>query len=87
FAGIEVTRYNTGNVSSASLGGRGIANGRVGGLLGAIDKVWFDVADGQLHAKHYGATEFEVRYLDGERDYVNLVARLFSGVRTAAAAL
>ncbi|MFJ4887832.1 helix-turn-helix domain-containing protein [Streptomyces sp. NPDC088731] len=87
YAGIEVTRYNTGNISSASLGGRSIANGRAYDLLGAVSKVYFDVTDGRLYVQHHGADAYDVRYLDGERDQVNLVARIFAGVRTAVAAL
>lgn len=87
YAGIEVTRYNTGNISSASLSGRGIANGRAYDLLGAVSKVYFDVTDGHLYVQHHGANAYDVRYLDGERDQVNLVARIFTGVRTAVAAL
>ncbi|MFF8422858.1 hypothetical protein [Streptomyces sp. NPDC015680] len=87
YAGIEITRYNTGNVSSASLGGRGIANGRVGGLLGAVSKVYFDVTDGKLYVQHHGADAYDIRYLGGERDQVNLVARIFAGVRAAVASL
>ncbi|MEV6165738.1 helix-turn-helix domain-containing protein [Streptomyces sp. NPDC052052] len=87
YAGIEVTRYGTGSISSASLGGRGIANGRAYDLLGAVSKVYFDVADGRLYVQHHGADAYEIRYLDGERNYVDLVARIFAGVRAAVAAL
>jgi hypothetical protein len=87
FAGIEVTRYGSGNISSASIGGRGIANGRAYNLLGAIDKVYLDAADGELYFQHYGAREFEIRYLDGDRDYLNLIALTTAGIRAAIAAL
>ncbi|PVC80538.1 hypothetical protein DBP19_35975 [Streptomyces sp. CS090A] len=87
YAGIDVDYYRSGNVCGATLGGRGIANGRVGGLLGAVSKVYFDVTDGLLHVQHHGADSYEIRYLNGERDHVNLVARIFSGIRTAVAAL
>ncbi|KIF66228.1 hypothetical protein HY68_36560 [Streptomyces sp. AcH 505] len=86
-AGIDVSRYGTGNVSSASVNGRGIANGRALGLLGAIDKVWFDAADGLLHFRHYGADVYEIRYLDGERNYLNLLDLVTRGARAAVAAL
>ncbi len=87
FAGLEVTRYGSGNISSAALGGRGIANGRAYTLLGLIDQLYFDVADGRLHIKHRGANEVEIRYLNGDRDYIDLAARTFAGVRAAVAAL
>ncbi|WP_329114407.1 hypothetical protein [Streptomyces sp. NBC_01353] len=87
YAGIEVTRYNTGRISSASLGGRGISNDRAGRLLGLVDKLYFDAADGRLHIQHSGAREVEIRYLDGDRDYVDLVSIIFANVRAAVAAI
>jgi hypothetical protein len=87
FAGIEVDRYGTGNIASATLGGRAIANGRAGKLLTAIDKVWFDAADGLIHITHYDAREVSVRYLDGQRDTVDLVALTRAGITAAVAAL
>jgi hypothetical protein len=87
FAGIEIGRYGTGNVSYAAIQGRRIANGRAGALLGAIEKVWFDAADGKVHCRSYGAREFEIRYKDGERDHLDLVQMTFDGIRAAIAAL
>lgn len=87
FAGVEVHRYNTGNVSYAAIGGRGIANGRAHGLLDAVDKVWFDATDGRLHFRHYGADAYEIRYLDGERNYLDLLTSITAGIRAAIAAL
>ena len=85
-AGIHVTRYGTGNISSASIGGRRIANGRAYNLLGAISKVYYDATDGRLHAQHHGAREYEIRYLNGERDYLDLVQLVFDGIHAAVAA-
>lgn len=87
FAGIEIHRYNTGNVSYAAIGGQAIANSRAGALLGAVDKVWFDAADGLLHFRHYGANAYDIRYYSGHRDQIDLLARITAGVRTAIAAL
>ncbi|MET8571847.1 helix-turn-helix domain-containing protein [Streptomyces sp. NPDC004783] len=87
FAGLEISRYRTGNISSASLGGRGIANGRAGALLGKIEKLWFDASTGRLHARTYGDDLTEVRYLDGERDHVDLFQLATAGIRRAVAAL
>ncbi|MFG2913371.1 hypothetical protein ACGF0D_10830 [Kitasatospora sp. NPDC048298] len=87
FAGLDVAYYGTGNVSGVTLGGRAIANSRAARLLNAIDKVWFDTADSKLHARHYDADALEVRYLDGVRDTINLLARTFAGIKTAAATL
>lgn len=87
FARVEITRYNTGNISSFSIGGRGVANGRAGKILGTVSKVYFDVTDGKLYVKHYGARAVEVRYLNGDRDVLDLVAMISAGVRKAVAAL
>lgn len=87
FAGLEITRYGSGRVSSASLPGGAIANGRVHGILDAIEKVYFDTADGLLHFQHRRADSYEIRYLDGRRDHLNLIAMTTAGVRAAIAAL
>ena len=79
-AGIETTRYNTGNISSACYQGEGISNSQAYKLLGCIDKVWFDAADGKLHAR-YGWTESRV----ATREQV--WAAVVAGVRAAIAAL
>jgi hypothetical protein len=85
-AGLDVSYYGTGNVSGATLGGRPIANGRVAGIVGAIAKVWFDTADGLLHITGWDHDAVEVRYLDGQRDTINLAARIRAGILDAAAA-
>lgn len=56
--GLEVTRYKTGNVSSASLNNRYISNGKATRLLLWLDrtKVWLDEA-GALHVRAYGDSE------------------------------
>lgn len=87
YTGLETSHYKSGNISSAALDGRGIANGRVGRILGTVSKVYFDAADGRLHVQHYGADAVEVRYLDGDRETINLIDRINAGVRTAIAAL
>jgi hypothetical protein len=79
-AGIETTHYNTGNISSASYQGEGVSNSQAYKLLGSIDKVWFDAADGKLHAR-YGWTESRV----ATREQV--WAAVVTGVRAAIAAL
>ena len=87
YADLDIDYYKTGNVNGATLGGRAIANNRAAKLIGAVDKIWFDAATGQLHARHYGADAVEVRYLDGTRQTIDLITRIFSGIKTAAAAL
>jgi hypothetical protein len=79
-AGLEVSRYNTGNISGASYQGEGISNSQAYKLLGSIDKVWFDAADGKLHC-YYGHSESRV----ATREQV--WAAVVAGVRTAIAAL
>lgn len=85
--GIDVSRYNSGNICGATLDGHAIANGRAGRLLAAVDKVYFDAADGQLHYRHYGADDVEIRFLDGTRASINLLSRITAGVRAAVASL
>ncbi|MDH6130350.1 hypothetical protein [Kitasatospora sp. GP82] len=87
FAGLDVSYYGTGNVSGATLGGRGIANGRVASLMAKIDKVWFDAITGRLCIRHYDADVLDVRYLDGERNIIDLPARIRVGINAAVAAL
>lgn len=87
FAGIATSHYGTGRVSSASIGGRGIANGRVSRILGAVDKVWFDASDGKIYVSGWDHTAVEVRYLDGDRDTIDLAALTRDGIHAAIAAL
>lgn len=79
-AGIETTHYNTGNISTASYQGAGVSNSQGYKLLGCIDKVWFDAADGKLHAR-YGYDESRVASREEVWDAVA------TGIRTAIAAL
>ena len=84
YAGIEIARYNTGNISSASIDGRGIANGRIGAIVGTVEKVYFDCADRRLYIKHHGAKSIDVRYLDGQRATLDLFQRICDGIKAAA---
>jgi len=80
FARIETSHYNTGNISSATYQGETISNSQAGRLLGCIDKVWFDAADGKLHCR-YGYTESRVATRD------EVWSAVVSGVRATIAAL
>lgn len=51
FIDLEIERYKTGNIYSASLRGEPISNSEARRLLGAITKVYWDAADGQIHVK------------------------------------
>lgn len=80
FAGIETSRYNTGNISSASYQGEGISNSQASKLLNSIDKVWFDAADGKLHGRFgYGESRIATRE--------ELWQAVVDGIRTAITAL
>ncbi|WP_331728776.1 helix-turn-helix domain-containing protein (plasmid) [Streptomyces sp. NBC_01259] len=80
FAGIETSRYNTGNISSASYQGEGVSNSQAYKLLGSIDKVWFDATDGKIHGR-FGYDESRVASRQEVWDAV------VAGIRTAIAAL
>ncbi|MFE3657297.1 hypothetical protein [Streptomyces sp. NPDC059165] len=56
---LEVDRYNTGNIRWAAWEGGEISNSQAAKLLGTIDKVWFDAADGKLHCR-YGYSESRI---------------------------
>lgn len=58
-AGIEVTRYGTGNISWASYQGETVSNSQGYKLLGSIDKLWFDAATGKIHGR-FGYTDSRV---------------------------
>ena len=51
FIDLEIERYKTGNIYSASLRGEPISNAEARRLLGAVTKVYWDAADGQIHVK------------------------------------
>lgn len=78
-AGLEVSRYNTGNISSAAWQDEFLSNRQAGLILGALDKIWFDAADGKIHAR-YGYTSPRIG-----RETV--FAAAVDGIRTAIAAL
>lgn len=79
--GLEVSYYRTGNISSASLDGEGgISNAEAGRLLGAVDKVWFDAADGKLHLR-WGYSDPRTLTRDDIKE------RIFGGIRARIAAL
>jgi hypothetical protein len=79
-AGLETSRYNTGNIASASYKGEGISNSQASKLAGCIDKVWFDAADGKLYCRP-GYTESRVA------TFAEVWDDVATGIRTALAAL
>lgn len=80
YAGLEVTRYNTGNISAATYQGHAISNSQAYKILGSVEKVWFDAADGKLHCR-YGLTESR------EVSKTQLFEDIAAGIRSAIAAL
>ncbi|MEU0200888.1 MULTISPECIES: hypothetical protein [unclassified Streptomyces] len=80
FAGLEVEHYKSGNISWAAWRGEKISNSQAYKLLGSIDKVWFDAADGKLHCRH-GHSQSSVATPE---EVWNAVV---SGIRSAIAAL
>ncbi|MGW4810570.1 hypothetical protein ACWEPB_02845 [Kitasatospora cineracea] len=86
-AGIDTTCHGTGTIATATIDGQAIASNRLGRILNAVDKVWFDTATGQIHVTGWNHTAVEVRYLDGHRDTINLATRIRDGIHAAIAAL
>ncbi|WP_405611405.1 helix-turn-helix domain-containing protein [Streptomyces sp. NBC_01508] len=80
FLPLEIDQYKTGNISWAAWEGQEIANRQALLLLGSIDKVWFDSADGELHGR-FGSGESRVA--TRQEVWETVVA----GIRTAIAAL
>ncbi|MGQ4513678.1 hypothetical protein [Streptomyces sp. DW26H14] len=78
--GLELDHYKSGHISGATLDGENISNAEGSRLATAVDKVYFDAADGEVHIK-WGWSQ--PRSLDRDE----IVARIFAGVRTAVAAL
>lgn len=50
-AGLELTRYNTGNISSAAWRGEGISNSQGSSISASVEKLWFDVPTWQWQAR------------------------------------
>ncbi|MBM9510057.1 hypothetical protein [Actinacidiphila acididurans] len=77
---LEIEQYKTGNISWAAWNGEEIANRQALLLLGSLDKVWFDTADGKLHAR-LGSSESRVATRS------EVFATVNAGIRAAVAAL
>jgi len=78
--GLEVGRYKSGNIRWATYKGKSISNSQAYKILGSIDKVWFDAADGQLYCR-FGWSESRVA------DHDQVWADVIAGVRAAIANL
>ncbi|MEU9760303.1 hypothetical protein [Streptomyces sp. NPDC047987] len=78
--GLELDHYKSGSISYASLDGDKVSNAEGGRLATAVDKVYFDAADGRVHIK-WGWGNPRSLTRDAIAD------RIFTAVRTAIAAL
>lgn len=79
FLPLEIDTYKSGNISWAAWNGEEIANRQAGLILGSIDTVWFDAADGQIH---YRAGYSESRVATRSE----VATAVVSGIRAAVAA-
>lgn len=77
---LEIDYYKSGNISSATWNGKEIANRQASLILGSINKIWFDAADGQLHCR-YGDSESRIA------SRAEIWGLVVDGIRTAIAAL
>lgn len=59
---LEITRYGSGNVSSAYLDGEKISNSRADRIAWSLQhgKFWYDVNDGQFHSRDIGDNTVEL---------------------------
>jgi hypothetical protein len=78
--GLELDHYKSGSISYATLDGEKVSNAEGGRLATAVDKVYFNVADGKVYIKWGWGNP---RSLDREE----IAARIFAAVRAAVAAL
>ncbi|MGW8702309.1 hypothetical protein ACWGOK_36210 [Streptomyces eurythermus] len=78
--GLELDHYKSGSISGAWLDGEKISHAEGGRLGTAVDKVYFDAADGKVHIKWGWGNP---RSLDRDE----IADRIFGAVRAAATAL
>lgn len=78
--GLELDHYKSGNISGAWLDDEKVSNAEGGRLATAVDKVYYDAADGKVHIKWGWGNP---RSLDRDE----IATRVFGAVRTAIAAL
>ncbi|ECC3255692.1 hypothetical protein YD04_002149 [Salmonella enterica subsp. enterica] len=58
----DYSTYKTGNISSASLNGAHISNGRASSIRSMLSttKFWFDAADGKVHARGFDSRDLSM---------------------------
>lgn len=49
FAGLEISRYNTGNVSLAKLNGEKVSNAKGSRMASIVERAYIDLTTGKLH--------------------------------------
>jgi hypothetical protein len=79
-AGLETSHYKSGNISGATWQGELISNSQAYKLAGGVDKLWFDLTDGQFYCR-YGWDNSRVA---SRREVFDSA---IAGIRTAIAAL
>lgn len=80
FAGLELSFYNTGNISGATWQGELVSNSQGHKLHDSLHKLYFDVTDGKLYGR-FGWSESRIAT---QQEVLDAACR---GIRTAAAAL
>lgn len=64
-AGLEVSRYNTGNISSAKLNGEKISNSAANRILGSLNKAYINLTTGKLvYTNNFDRDEIEEVMVD-----------------------
>lgn len=59
-AGLEISRYNTGNISSAKLNGEKISNSAANRILGSLNKAYINLSTGKLvYTNNFDRDEIE----------------------------
>lgn len=79
FAGLQASRYGTGNIAGARYQGEALSNRQAGLIAGALGKVWFDATIGKIQAT-WG-------YSNPRMGREQVWADVVTGIRTAIAAL
>jgi hypothetical protein len=79
FCGLETSSYNTGSIADATYQGEPISNNQAKKILGCIEKVFYDAADGKLYVQ-WG-------YGNPRMGREQVWADIATGIRAAIAAL
>jgi len=60
--GLNVSRYNTGNISSASINGQRLSNSRAGEIFNQCrdSKFWYDLDGHKFHGRGFNSRSFTI---------------------------